>query len=82
MQEVLEKRTERSGLLLRSLLGQVELEPTQGDIGRPYHVARTSLDVLSLLAPPPGQGDPEGSSNSLRWWRRRESNPRPISTTS
>jgi len=77
MQEVLERRTDRSALLLRSLLGQIRLEPTRGHIGRPYYVARTSLDTLALLAPPPGQDGPEGGSNSLRWWRRRESNPRP-----
>jgi hypothetical protein len=76
MQEVLERRTDRSALLLRSLLGQIRLEPTQGHIGRAYYVARTSLDTLALLTPP-GQDGPEGGSNSLRWWRRRESNPRP-----
>ena len=77
MQEVLERRTERSAMLLRALLGKIELDPTKGEIGRPYFVARTSLDTLALLAPPPGQDGPEGGSNSLRWWRRRESNPRP-----
>jgi hypothetical protein len=78
MHELLERRTERSALLLRALLGKIELEPTKGKIGRPYYMARTSLDTLSLLAPPPGQDDgPEGGSNSLQWWRRRESNPRP-----
>jgi hypothetical protein len=75
MQEVLETRTERSALLLRTLLGKIELEPTKGEIGRPYYLARTSLDSLSLLARPPGQEGPEGGSNSLRWWRRRESKP-------
>jgi hypothetical protein len=75
MQEVLERRTERSGLLLRALLGKIQLDPTKGEIGRPYFVARTSLDTLALLAPPPGQDGPDGGSNSLRWWRRRESNP-------
>jgi hypothetical protein len=77
MQEVLERRTDRSALLLRSLLGQIQLEPARGEIGRPYHVARTSLDALSLLASPPGQDGAGSGSNSLRWWRRRESNPRP-----
>jgi len=77
MQEVLERRTERSAPLLRALLGKIELEPTKGEIGRPYYVARTSLDTLALLAPLPGQDGPEGGWNSLRWWRRRESNPRP-----
>ena len=76
MHEVLERRTERSALLLRAFLGKIELKPAKGEIGRPYYMARTSLDTLSLLAPPPGQDDgPEGGSNSLRWWRRRESNP-------
>ncbi len=36
IQEVLERRTERSTLLLRSILGKIQLEPTQGEIGRPY----------------------------------------------
>jgi len=77
IQEVLERRTDRSALLLRTLLGQIRLQPTRGHIGRPYYVAQTALDTLALLAPAPGQDGPEGGSNSLRWWRRRESNPRP-----
>jgi len=68
MQEVLlERRTERSGFLRRPLLGRIELEPTRGEIGRPYYVARFSIDTLPLLAPPPGQDGPGGGSNSLRW---------------
>ena len=35
MQKVLERRPERSALLLRSLLGGIQLEPTCGEIGRP-----------------------------------------------
>ena len=80
MQEVLERRTDRSALLLRSLLGKVRLDPAQGEIGRPYYVARTSLDALALLEPPPGQDEPDSGSNSLHWWRRRESNPRRLKT--
>jgi len=77
-QEVLERRTEQSALLLRELLGPISLEPTTGDIGRPYYLARTSLDCLALLIEtPPGVEAPDGGSNSLRQWRRRESNPRP-----
>ena len=75
LRDVLERRTDRSALLLRKLLGRIRLEPEQGDIGRPYYLARTSLDALALLEPPPGQEGPDGGSNSLRWWRRRESNP-------
>jgi hypothetical protein len=77
MQKVLERRTERSALLLRSLLGGIQLEPTCGEIGRPYYVARTSIDALTLLEPPPGQDGPDGGSNSLRWWTLRESNAMP-----
>jgi len=77
MQGILERRTEQSALLLRDLLGRIRLEPTQGDIGRSYYVAQTSLDALALLEPLPGQKGPETGSNSLRKWRRRESNPRP-----
>ncbi len=47
--EVLEQRTGPSALVLRKLLGQIQLVPTQGDIGRPYYVAKTSIDVLAVL---------------------------------
>jgi len=74
IQDLLELRTERSALLLRRLLGRIRLEPTEADIGRPYYMARTSIDALALLGAPAG---PDGGSNSLHWWRRRESNPGP-----
>ncbi len=77
LQEVLERRTEQSGLLLRGLLGPISLDPIAGDIGRPYYVARTSMDCLALCETPPGAEAPDGGSSSLRQWRRRESNPRP-----
>ena len=73
LKEVLERRTEVSALLLRKLLGEIRLEPKAGtETGRPYYLARTSLQALEILEPPPG--GPEGGSNSLRWWRRGESN--------
>ena len=71
---LLEQRTEKSALILRRLLGTIRLEPTVPEAGRPYYVARTSIDTLALIEPPPGSED---GSNCLRWWRRRESNPRP-----
>src|SRR5262249_24533970 len=57
-------------------LRTVRLEPTQGDIGQPYYRARSRLQVLALLEEDAEKGDSEGSSNALRKWRRRESNPR------
>jgi hypothetical protein len=53
LQEVLARRTERSALLLRKLLGLIRLEPTQGDIGRPYYRARSRVQVLALLEEDP-----------------------------
>jgi hypothetical protein len=80
MKDLLEKRTEQSALILRRLLGQIRLEPTRGDIGRPYYLARTTLDSLALMEPLAEPYRSEGGSNSLRWWRRRESNPRRLKT--
>ena len=73
LRELLERRTEASGLLLRRLLGRMVLEPVYPDQGVPYYVAKTSLDVLVLLEHP-GPGPDPGSdpgANSFGWWRRR-----------
>ena len=80
MQEVMERRTDRSALQLRALLGKIELEQTKGEIGQPYYVARISLDTLAPLATPPGQDgtawvasckslylDPEGEPTLWPW---------------
>ena len=77
LREVFERNTERAALALRKLLGPIELEPLKPDVGKPYYVARTTLDTLALTEPPSGPQNPEGGSTSLYWWRRRESNPRP-----
>ena len=42
MRKVVERRTDRFALLRRSQLGQIRPEPAQGEIGRPYSVARPS----------------------------------------
>ena len=67
IQSILEKRTQKSALLLRKLLGRIRLEPTKGKIGRGYYVARSNLEVLPLLEDEPEALAP--GSNSLRWWR-------------
>jgi len=71
VQEVLERETAPSALLLRRILGPIRLIPVTPQVGRPYYQAETALQVLELIQ------DPEGGSNLLRWWRRWESNPRP-----
>jgi len=72
LRPLLEQATERSAHLLRQILGTIHLEPTRGDIGRPYYLARTSIDTLALLDPMPGAEGSESGSNSLRWWTRTQ----------
>jgi hypothetical protein len=70
LQEVLGRRTGRSAMVLRTLLGKIRMEPTQGDIGRPYYVAKTSIDVLAILDDRNAKNRRDGGSNSSRWWTR------------
>ena len=76
---VLEQRTEKSALLLRQLLGPIRLEPVKPDLGRPYYLAHTALDVLALLDAPGPEGGPDAGpdagAKSLRWWRRTGTKP-------
>ena len=77
LQEVLERRTARSALLFRKLLGRIEMQPVTPEVGRPYYRAATNLDVLALVEVEPDPDAADTGSNSLHWWRRRELNPRP-----
>ena len=77
LQEVLERNTARSAVLLRQFLGPIRLEPVQADIGRPYYRAVTAIDVVALIDTLPDPEGPDGGPNTLRSWRWRESNPRP-----
>jgi hypothetical protein len=45
----------------------------------PVYLATTTLDTLALIETPPDQSGAEGGSNSVRRWRRRDSNPGPRS---
>ena len=74
IQKVLERRTARSALLLRRLLGKVKMEPVTPDIGRPYYRALTNFDALAVVENDPDSPDSEPGSTTLQWWRRRESN--------
>jgi site-specific DNA recombinase len=71
VQEILEREIAPSALLLRRILGPIRLTPVTPEVGRPYYQAETALQTLTLIP------DPEDGSNSLSWWRRWESNPRP-----
>ena len=72
LQEVLERRNEKSARLLRRLPGPITLEPKKVDIGRPHYVAKTSIDALVLLEKPPPEDSSDSGSNSLKWWTRTQ----------
>ena len=71
LQELLERETGQSALILRRILGPIRLVPVTPQVGRPYYQSETTLQVLDLLEAP------EGGSNWSHWWRWRVSNPRP-----
>ena len=77
LRSVLESRTSKSADLLRRLLCPIRLVPVVPATGRPYFQAHTALDTLELLAESESGEDSDPGANSLRWWRRRESNPGP-----
>jgi hypothetical protein len=75
LQELLERRMEKSAQPLRELLGKLRLKPTLSAKSRAHYRATSKLQVLSLWDE---RISPEDSgSKPLQWWRRRESNPRP-----
>jgi site-specific DNA recombinase len=78
LQEVLEARTEQSALLLRDVLGPINLEPVEEGEKRFYR-ARTAIDTLALVETPVLKTSEDGSSSGLRQWRRPELNRRPWS---
>ena len=78
IQELLERKTERSALLIRQLLGPIRLVPASTPSGRRYLRAETSLNVLPLIENEPASDPSEAGSSSFLWWRRGESNPLPV----
>jgi hypothetical protein len=71
LKDILERNSERSGLLLRKLLGPLRLEPTCADENdRPFYKATTSLNTLALVNPLIDGDGRNGGSNSLQWWSR------------
>ncbi|MEO6027099.1 MAG: recombinase family protein, partial [Candidatus Binatia bacterium] len=74
LQDLLERATVRSAILLRQVLGPVTLTAIHPEVGKPYYQAETILQIVNFL------GDPEDSSNWLRKWRRGELNTGPRGT--
>ena len=68
LQQVLERRTVKSALVLRRLLGKVVLDAVRSDSGRSHYVARTQIDTFVLVEPSGPRGGPDGGSRPLQWW--------------
>ena len=76
LKDILERNSDRSGLLLRKFLGPLRLEPTcAADNERPFYKTTTSLNTLALVDPLMEGEEREGGSNSLQSWSRWDSNP-------
>ena len=69
LKEILERNSDRSGPLLRKLLGPLRLEPKcGGDTDRPFYKATTSLNTLALLDPLMEREGRDGCSKSEQRW--------------
>ena len=64
IQELLEKRTTKSALLLRSLVGKITLIPRTSDLGKSYYDVKTKVKTWRSLRNPVI----DSGSDSLQWW--------------
>ncbi len=67
VKSILEKRTEKSALLLRDYLGTVKLTPKKPEVGKSYYHAESKVQSFALL-------DEAKGSNILRMWTQAGSN--------
>ena len=74
---LLQRNYAQSSEALRQFLGPMTLKAVYPDIGKPYFIAQSSIDIIALLEKAPSETDADEGSTTLRWWRWRGSNPRP-----
>ena len=65
---LLQKNFAQSGEALRQFLGPITFKAVYPDIGKPYFVAKNSIDTIALLENTPSENDADGGSTTLRWW--------------
>src|ERR1039457_3827994 len=78
IQELWDRKTDKSALLIRRLLGPIRLLPASTQSGHSYLMEETTLSVLPLIENEPASQASEAASNALQWWRRGESNTLPV----
>lgn len=74
LKDLLRENPGEAAPMLRKLLGRLMFHPVYPDIGKPYYRITSKAQTLALLDESEGSDD---VSNSMQWWRRRESNPHP-----
>ena len=78
LSDVLEQNTAQSAEAIRQVLGPIRMEATYPETGKPYYIAHTSIDTLAIIDKPAYSESSQKSSDTLRWWARKDSNLRPM----
>ena len=78
LDQILELNSGESAIVLRKLLGPIELEAQYPDYGKPYYVAHSSINALAITEPLPNENSVGNGSNTFQWWARKDSNLRPM----
>ncbi len=63
-------------MVLRKLLGPIELEPVFSDTGKSYYVAHTTLETISIVDKRIAPNPLEKGANQYFWRPQGDSNPR------
>ena len=58
--------------MLREVLGPILLEANYPDIGKPYYIARSSINALAIIEPSSKTASLDNGSSVLRWWARTQ----------
>ena len=69
--ELLELNTGESAIVLRKLLGPMNLEAQYPDLGKPYYIAHSLINVLAITEPLSDSKNLDNSPNSFQWWPGR-----------
>ena len=76
IQKLLEQNISQSAMVLRKLLGPIELEPVLPETGRSYYVAHTTLETISIVDKRFAPKSLDKSANQYIWRPQGDSNPR------
>ena len=64
--------TYESALALHKLLSPIKLEAQYPKIGKPYHLAHSSINALAITEPLSNTKSTDNGSISFQWWARQE----------